>query len=88
MIDTPIGAVRIDLIGTDWLGDRVLMSVHTDPQTGIYFFDNVPAGTHNIRENQPDGYANPETGVQDDYYVTITSGLALVDLDFREVPLQ
>jgi hypothetical protein len=88
VIDTPIGAVRVDIIGTDWLGNRVLMSTHTDPQTGIYMFAEVPAGTHNIRENQPDGYANPEEGTQDDIYVTITSALELVNMDFREVPLE
>lgn len=87
VVDTPLGAIRIDILGTDWRGYRVLMSAYTDPQTGIYTFNNVPAGVHNIHENQPDGYMNPATGTQDDYYVTITSGLALTGQDFIEVPI-
>lgn len=85
VIDTPIGAVRIDIIGTDYLGNRVLMSSYSDPQTGMYSFAGVPAGTHRIVENHPDGYVNPPTGAQDEYAVTITSGLAIKNLDFIDV---
>lgn len=90
--EQPLAGVTIELV--DENGD-VIATTQTDDE-GHYRFDNLRAGTYEVRETQPEGYlqgsqragsAGGNDTLQDLIFdIPIGPGVELVNYDFCEVP--
>jgi len=90
--EQPLSGVTIELIDEN---GNVVSTTQTDAQ-GHYRFDNLRAGTYEVRELQPAGYlqgsqragsAGGNDALQDLIFdIPIGAGVALVNYDFCEVP--
>lgn len=90
--EQPLAGVTIELIDED---GNVVATTETDAR-GHYRFDNLRAGTYEVRELQPEGYlqgsqragsAGGNDTIQDLIFdIPIGAGVELVRYDFCEVP--
>ena len=66
---------EIVLEGTDFLGNSVVATTTTDPDTGYYEFTDVVPGTYEVSEVAPDGWHQSYPADGGDHDVTLYSGL-------------